>query len=63
MSWRCRQDNAELTLAKVNWACAAGPKNIIIIILFNCIVCISCTVFFVSISQVIGCEDRLQNDL
>jgi len=23
----------------------------------------SCTVLFVSISQVIGCEDRLQNDL
>jgi len=23
----------------------------------------ACTVLFVSISQVIGCEDRLQNDL
>jgi len=24
---------------------------------------VCCTVLFVSISQVIGCEDRLQNDL
>jgi len=29
------------------------------------LICIlfSCTVLFVSISQVIGCEDRLRNDL
>ena len=27
------------------------------------LVVFSCTVLFVSISQVIGCEDRLQNDL
>jgi len=28
------------------------------------LVCVfSCTVLFVSISQVIGCEDRLRNDL
>ena len=28
-----------------------------------CLSVFSCTVLFVSISQVIGCEDRLQNDL
>ena len=28
-----------------------------------CLFVFSCTVLFVSISQVIGCEDRLQNDL
>jgi len=28
-----------------------------------CLSVFSCTVSFVSISQVIGCEDRLQNDL
>ena len=28
-----------------------------------CLSVFSCTVFFVSISQVIGCEDRLRNDL
>ena len=32
--------------------------------LFSCTVCLfSCTALFVSISQVIGCEDRLRNDL
>ena len=32
--------------------------------LFALMICIlfSCTVLFVSISQVIGCEDRLRND-
>ena len=28
-----------------------------------CLSVFSCTVLFVSISQVIGCEDRLRNDL
>jgi len=28
-----------------------------------CVCVFSCTVLFVSISQVIGCEDRLRNDL
>ena len=39
-----------------------GPLNecVCVCVLF---ICISCTVLFVSISRVIGCEDRLRNDL
>ena len=32
-------------------------------IILSLFICFSCTALFVSISQVIGCEDRLQNDL
>jgi len=35
----------------------------LICIEFVCLSVFSCTALFVSISQVIGCEDRLRNDL